>query len=189
VRYLKTAWWPDWRTQLGASRLLPGGRTRAWPLCSQLQQLPGHRRLERVTRITPKSLAQATVTCEPCIIQVTGTCFEHFSGDLDLLQSIMIEATGPDTPCVLRLPSSELVELDDEDLVILSQELENQDHFSTLIQTFVMNTVSEAVRLLEDFTVHDPEIEQLRFHVACVFQGASWDIIALVRFSSSNLTF
>jgi hypothetical protein len=86
----------------------------------------------------------------------------------------------------LRLPSQGLVMYDDADIEDLSQ-INNEDDLLSLMQEYILGTMSEVIRLVERVAVDDPVIPSLKFKLAsslCSAHHARWDIFALVSSSA-----
>jgi hypothetical protein len=82
----------------------------------------------------------------------------------------------------LRLPSQELVLYDDADVEVLSQ-VNNEDDLLLLVQEYILNTMSEVIRLVERIALDDPVIPSLKFKLSstlCPAHHARWDIFVLV---------
>jgi hypothetical protein len=82
----------------------------------------------------------------------------------------------------LRLPSREFIMYDDGDIEFLSQ-INNEDHLTTLVQDYILGTISEVIRLVEGVALDDPAIPRLKFNLSsalCPAHHARWDLFALV---------
>jgi hypothetical protein len=82
----------------------------------------------------------------------------------------------------LRLPSRELIMYDDADIEFLSQ-INNEDHLLTLMQDYILGTISEVIRLMGGVALDDPAIPRLKFNLSstlCPAHHARWDLFALV---------
>lgn len=82
----------------------------------------------------------------------------------------------------LRLPSRDMVTYENSDLEFLSQ-IKNEDDFVSLVQEYILGTVSESIRLVEGFSLDHFLTDELKFipssHL-CPAHHARWDILALV---------
>jgi hypothetical protein len=82
----------------------------------------------------------------------------------------------------LRLPCSEFMQYDTNDLQFLS-DIENEQDITKVIQDYVLGTVSEALRLMENLPVDVPLAKGLQFRLSselCTAHHARWDILCLV---------
>ena len=86
----------------------------------------------------------------------------------------------------LRLPSSAFMHYDENDLEFLSH-INNEDDFTKLFQDYVLDTVSEVLRLIENLPLNTPLTKSLQFRRSselCTAHHARWDISSLVNLKS-----
>ncbi|KAG6915313.1 hypothetical protein DXG01_012174 [Tephrocybe rancida] len=86
-----------------------------------------------------------------------------------------------DEDCPLRLPSTGHVSYDRDDIKFFKQ-VDNEEQFITLMQDYVLRTVSESLRILRGHEHDSPAAAALQFQRAshlCVAHHGRWDILAV----------
>ncbi|KAG5350611.1 hypothetical protein C0989_010179 [Termitomyces sp. Mn162] len=143
-----------------ASRL----RALTWPEYPELQRPHGARPLKEVER-SPN-------------IKFTALAEAYFSS----LQPAELNASDYiDKECPLRLASPRYVTYETDD-VWFFKNIDNEQMFVTLVQEYVLNTVSESLRAIRRHALDSPEAAALRFQNVsrlCTAHHARWDIFAL----------
>lgn len=85
-------------------------------------------------------------------------------------------------PFALRLPDPELINYDDDDVVVLSH-VDNEQQFLGVVKFYILDTISEIIRLIEDIPRDDVRLLSLEFQNCsslCSAHHARWDIFSLV---------
>ena len=88
----------------------------------------------------------------------------------------------------LRLPSADLVQYEEEDIEFLSR-INNEDDFASLVQDYILGTVSECVRIIEDDvlgTLGDTVLQFCKSSYLCSAHRARWDIFTMVCFFNAE---
>ncbi|KAF9458552.1 hypothetical protein BDZ94DRAFT_1313173 [Collybia nuda] len=164
--YLENTWLPAFKRP-GISRPLNQiQRAHPWPKYPDLQRDIGTRRLVEVLRIDQWSF-----------MLLAEDYMKHVSSTYIVNESLVEEEHSPR----LRLPSRDMVTYEKSDLEFLSQ-IRNEDDFVTLVQDYILGTISEAIRLVEGFSLSHFLTDELKFlpssHL-CPAHHARWDILAL----------
>ncbi|KAG6876290.1 hypothetical protein C0993_004269 [Termitomyces sp. T159_Od127] len=93
-----------------------------------------------------------------------------------------------DKDCPLRLASPRYVTYETEDIMFLKS-IDNEQKFITLMQDYVLDTVSESLRAIRRYDLDSPQAAALRFKNAsnlCTAHHARWDIFALLENADGN---
>jgi hypothetical protein len=183
--YLENTWLPGFKRPGLLRALAQIPRAPPWPRYPELQRDPGTRRLVEVLRIDQWSFMLLAEDCKSAY-PLESHAYSAVSLDMKHVATTYIENESlveeEDSPR-LRLPSKNLVVHEEADLEFLSQ-IQNEDDFVTLVQEYIFGTVSEAIRLVEGFSLDHPLTDGLVFSPSsylCPAHHARWDILTLVR--------
>lgn len=103
----------------------------------------------------------------------------NFYSDYNFLPEVLIEGTtnGEDDEVLgLRLPSWELLAYDEEDINLLKSlsEQSNEGHVSTLIQDYILATVTESIKIIERLPSGTPLHEAVQFKRSLVVPSVAF---------------
>ncbi|KAG6853483.1 hypothetical protein C0991_004029, partial [Blastosporella zonata] len=163
--YLSNACLPTFRrssTKLLSTTKFP--RALTWPRYSELQKAINYRALRHTkrTEIIPFINLVKDFLSSFCVPSIDTADYSN-------------------EECSLRLPSPGYVSYDDDDIQFLKN-IDNEEQFVSLMQNYVLSTVSESLRILYGHARHSPDAAALQFRSAshlCVAHHARWDVLAL----------
>ncbi|KAG6878222.1 hypothetical protein C0992_008437 [Termitomyces sp. T32_za158] len=142
----------------------PHMRALSWPEYPELQRPRGTRPLREIER-SPN-------------IKFISLAKNYFSS-MQPIEFNAADYVGKD--CPLRLASPRYVTYETDDIMFLKS-VDNEQKFVTLMQDYVLDTVSESLRAIRRHTLDSPQATALRFKEAshlCTAHHARWDIFAL----------
>lgn len=143
------------------------GRAKEWPEYTVLQRQPEARVLRRIER---------TETYK--FVVLVQNYLRSSAANAYIVNEAMV--TEEESPHLL-LPSKDLVLYDDADIDFLSR-INNEELFVTVMQDYVLRTVSEALRIIEGQAIDSTVAVALQFRKyshLCLAHHARWDIFAL----------
>ncbi|GLB41293.1 hypothetical protein LshimejAT787_0905080 [Lyophyllum shimeji] len=140
---------------------------KAWPEYTDLQRQPGERCLRQVERTDTYKF----------VVLVQNYLQSSAANAYMVNEAMVWEEESPR----LRLPSKDLVLYDDTDIEFLSR-IDNEELFVTVVQDYVLRTVSEALRIIEGQPLDSRMVAALQFRKyshLCPAHHARWDILAM----------
>ncbi|RDB29749.1 hypothetical protein Hypma_013866 [Hypsizygus marmoreus] len=169
-QYLANVWLPAFkRSNSKYPRTLQILRAPEWPIYPEIRKEPGTRNLRH---ILTTDLWKFTVQTQNFMLNKVERMY------LQNMARVKEEESE-----LLRLPSRNIVTYDEEDIQRLSH-IDNEDDCISVLQDYVLGTVSEAMRLIHGVPLNSPAAASLQFQNVshlCVAHHARWDILALPR--------
>lgn len=191
--YLENTWLPGFQRAGSRRALQETLRAQPWPKYPELQRNPGTRSLVEVQQLNQWNYIslQHTQQCKSRYLPDGRYTYLYSTTDMARFSHTFIENESlveEEDSVRLRLPSRGLVNYEDSDLEFLS-DIKNEDDFVSLIQEYILGTVSEAIRLVEGISADHFHNKQLKFipsSYLCPAHHARWDILSLVSHCAAH---